>query len=428
MDRRHFLSVTSLMGAGWVLSPEINRDHYEDSKSGYSLPERAQKLLDAASKPAIKQDVLPLNPVILESVELLKHGRQFLVRVRNNEGAEGIAVSNHLILRYSQSLFVETIAPFFESTDARLVEKTIDDLYRSSYLTPSTYKWQGIQFWSCIASIELAILDLLGKLVEKNITHILGNGRIQEEIGVYRASGNRGNAPEEEVDFFREQVEAIGAKAIKYRLGARMHYTDDSTKRDRALIPLMRESFPDLTLYSDANGSYDIQTAIEMGRLQEEYEYAFFEEPCPFDHYDETRKVTKALDMIVAGGEQEFSMRQFIWQMDHNVIDLVQPDIFYFGGLSRSIRIARAAESIGMTCTPHISGAGLGFLYAVLMAACIPNAGPYHEYKGVDQDLPAESPGISFIPQNGIIRVPSEAGIGVQIDPDFVSAAQHIVK
>jgi L-alanine-DL-glutamate epimerase-like enolase superfamily enzyme len=173
--------------------------------------------------------------------------------------------------------------------------------------------------------------------------------------------------------------------------------------------------------------SNDIQTATEMGRLQEEYGYAFFEEPCPFDYYDETRRVTKALDMIVAGGEQEFSMRHFIWQMDYHVVDLVQPDIFYFGGLTRSIRIARAAESVGMICTPHISGAGLGFLYAVLMAACIPNAGPYHEYKGVDHDLPAESPGISFISENGIIRVPPEPGIGVQIDPDFVSAAKAVI-
>ena len=154
--------------------------------------------------------------------------------------------------------------------------------------------------------------------------------------------------------------------------------------------------------------------------------YGFFEEPVPFDYYDETRAVTKQLDIPVAGGEQESSLRHFLWMIEHGVLDIVQPDIFYFGGLTRSIRVARAARSAGLDCTPHISGYGLGFLYAAIFAACAENAGPYHEYKGFANDLPAEAIGGHLEPRNGLIEVPTGPGLGVAIDPAWVASAERV--
>ena len=49
------------------------------------------------------------------------------------------------------------------------------------------------------------------------------------------------------------------------------------------------------------------------GRILEEYQYDFYEEPVPFDWYEETKQVTEALTIPVAGGEQEPSMHNFRW-------------------------------------------------------------------------------------------------------------------
>jgi len=62
------------------------------------------------------------------------------------------------------------------------------------------------------------------------------------------------------------------------------------------LIPLVRKALgDDVTLYADSNSSYDAEHAIRIGRLMEEHDYGFFEEPCRFDHLEETKQVADAL-------------------------------------------------------------------------------------------------------------------------------------
>ena len=70
------------------------------------------------------------------------------------------------------------------------------------------------------------------------------------------------------------------------RLGGRMSRNRDSLPgRTEALIPLARKTLGDeMTLYADSNSSYDVTNAIRIGRLLEDNDYAFVEEPCPFDH------------------------------------------------------------------------------------------------------------------------------------------------
>jgi L-alanine-DL-glutamate epimerase-like enolase superfamily enzyme len=124
-----------------------------------------------------------------------------------------------------------------------------------------------------------------------------------------------------------------------------------------------------------------VTEAIRIGKLLEEYRYDFYEEPVPFDWYQETKEVADALSIPIAGGEQEPSLRNFRWLIANDAVDIVQPDMFYFGGMIRSMKVALMAHAFGKQCTPHISG-GLGYLYMMHFVSAIPNAGPYHEFKG----------------------------------------------
>ncbi|HEV8132693.1 MAG TPA: mandelate racemase/muconate lactonizing enzyme family protein, partial [Acidobacteriota bacterium] len=269
-------------------------------------------------------------------------------------------------------------------------------------------------------------LDLLGKSASLPIGALLG-GVVRRDIGVYRASGNRGNTPEQEIVYLKKIVAETGAAAIKFRLGGRMMYNDESTRRDKALIPLTRKTFGNaMTIYADANGSYDIPTAIRIGRLMEEYKLAFFEEPLPFDDYDGTKKVADALKIPIALGEQENSLNNFRQIIQHGVMRIAQPDILYFGGFVRSIRVARIAAAAGIQCTPHMSGGGLGYLYVAHFASCVPNAGPHQEFKGFGGTLPITSDTSSLKSENGMIRVPSGPGLGITIDPDFLRKSKVI--
>jgi L-alanine-DL-glutamate epimerase-like enolase superfamily enzyme len=206
-----------------------------------------------------------------------------------------------------------------------------------------------------------------------------------------------------------------------------MRYDEASTRRDLALIPLTRKTFGDeMAIHADANGSYDIPTALRIGKVMQEHGLAFLEEPVPFDSYDETKAIADALPIPVAGGEQESSLRRFRWMIEHRGVDVVQPDLFYFGGLIRSIRVAHMAAVAGLPCTPHMSDGGLGYLYVAHYASCVPNAGPFQEYKGRDTSLPVASDSSTLRSVNGVLTVPTGPGLGVTIDPAFVKTAQML--
>jgi L-alanine-DL-glutamate epimerase-like enolase superfamily enzyme len=91
----------------------------------------------------------------------------------------------------------------------------------------------------------------------------------------------------------------------------------------------------------------------------ETYAYDFYEEPVRFDWYEETKQVADALTVPIAGGEQEPSMHQFRWLIANDALDIVQPDMFYFGGMIRSMKVARMAAAFDKPCVPH-TGPGMG--------------------------------------------------------------------
>ncbi len=201
---------------------------------------------------------------------------------------------------------------------------------------------------------------------------------------------------------------------------------DSLPGRTEALISLVRETFgDDFTLYADSNSSYDVEHAIHIGRLMEEYRYAFFEEPCPFDDIWGTKAVADALAIPVAGGEQEFSLRRFRWAIANRGIDVAQPDLHYFGGYIRSLRVARMANLAGMPCTLHMSGSGLGYLDVCHFASCIDDPGAHQEFKG-EGDVPVHCDTSSLKCENGRVQVPSGPGFGITIDPDFVAKAKVV--
>lgn len=384
-------------------------------------PELGRKLAAAEAQPVLKRELFK-EPVILESIELLSIGKHFVVRARSKSGATGYADAHNTVLRAAYPILLQKIVPSLVGKDARDLEK----LLREVYLAQSNYKWQGLPFWVCVASAEIAVLDLLGQVSGLPLGALIGTVQ-RKQIPVYRASGNRGNAPEAEIEVLQRYLSETGASAIKFRLGARMEYNDASTRRDLAMIPLTRKTFgANVSIYADANGSYDVPLAIRMGRMMEEHNFAFFEEPVPFDYYEETKQIADALAIRIALGEEEASLRGFRRIIESGTAQVIQPDLLYFGGLIRSVKVARMAHAAGLDCTAHMSGGGLGYLYVAHFASAIPNPGAHQEYKGEDDNLPVMSKTSSLKCEKGLLRVPSGPGLGIEFDPAFLAQARTV--
>src|SRR5687768_290133 len=274
-SRRNFIrgSAVAAISAGSLASARG-----AERSGGGKAVDRAEldKVLDA---PVLKMELVK-EPVVVESVELLRNGNTFLVRARSTTGIEAVTVPNSDRMANVYPLFLRQVVPVFLKQDARRLESLLWDVYRAR----DNYKYQGMALWIGVIAIEMAMLELLAKAASRPVADFFG-GAIRRDIPIYVASGTRGNTPEAVVENLKRLVAGSGAKALKFRLGGRMSKNVDSLPgRSEALIPLVRKAFGDsMTLYADANSSYDVANSIRIGRIMEEHNYGFFEEPVEFD-------------------------------------------------------------------------------------------------------------------------------------------------
>jgi len=412
-NRRKFIETTLAGGLGAALPLSTCGKE--------KITDKYHRLDEILKKPVLKADLLK-SPVIIETLELLRFRNSFICRVRSKDGAEGISVANNAQMISLYPVFITRLQPYFIGKDALKLESLIDGVY----VYQSNYKMQSLALWVPLATIEFAILDMLGRIAGKSFGELIGEIH-NKKIAVYQANGEREITAELTVEHLIKEVAETRAKALKLKVGGRMSNNFESPAgRTEKLIPLVRKTIGDeMVMYADSNGSYTPDEAIRIGKILEEYKFDFYEEPVPFDWYEETKEVSDALTIPIAGGEQEPSIHMFRWLIANDALQIVQPDMFYFGGMIRSMKVARMAAEFGKQCTPHISG-DLGYLYMMHFVSAIPNAGPYHEFKGFTKDLPFECKTSSLSSDEGVVTVPSGPGLGIEIDPEYIAKHQVV--
>ncbi len=427
-SRRKFVVKTALAGTAAAMMPLTScesADRPEHAYADYSLLDEALRL------PVLKRELFP-DPVIIDTLELLQDRNNFICRVRGKEGAEGVSIGHPFIAKQGYPMFMNSLYHRFIGKDARDLDMLIHDSAEGNI------KSQGIPLCVQIASIEFAILDMLGNIANKPVGALIGEIH-HPEIAIYlgtRISEMRRKEPEVSLELVRQDQQETKAKAIKLRAGVGDNLgldRDNAPGRTEKLIRMAREMFgEDMVLMIDGNGTYSVEGAIRIGKILEEYNFYFYEEPVPWDWYEEQKRVADELEIPMAGGEEEFGMHAFRWLIANNAFQIVQPDTFYFGGMVRSMMVARMAEAMGKSIVPHMSGGGLGWLYMLHFTSACRNAGAYHEFKMFETRdangtiIPVESKTEPFTSIDGVIKVPTGPGLGIVVDPDYIKTHKVI--
>lgn len=391
-----------------------------------ALNSRYARLDDIMRQPVLKKQLFT-TPVIIETLELLRLNNGFLCRVRSRDGAEGISVA-HGGMSTLFPIFQHNLQPFFLRKDARELDLILEKVYIYQF----NFRLDGMALGLPLATIEFAILDMLGRIAKKPVGELIGEIH-NPEVGVYVATEWREKPVEESIELLKKAVaEYPEARALKIKVGGQMYMTADMYAvgppgRTEKIIPLVRKTFgDDMALYADSNGFYSVPEAIRVGRLLEEYKYRYFEEPVMFDHIEEIKQVADALTLPIANGEQDNSFYGFRWLIAHDGLDIVQPDNYYFGGLIRSMKVARMAAAFGKKIVPHMTGGGLGYLYNIQFVSCVPNADPHHEFKGLQTNVQFECKTSPLKVVAGKIKVPTGPGFGADFDPEWVKKHQVV--
>lgn len=347
--------------------------------------------------------------VVLERPEVLDRNGVVYLRIRSRDGAVGTIQANPK-LRPLASFLQAAVAPAFAGRDARDLERLVDEVY----VGRSNYKNAGLPFWLCVAHVELAVLDLLARRAGLPTNEFLGPV-LRREIPVYISRFERRNSGEEEVAAVDAILAATGARAVKFKIGCRMGNSPEQDRRDRDLIRAARRLWGDrVAIHVDANGSYRVDEAITMGEFLAGHGVAFLEEPCPWEQPEDTKTVADALALPVAGGEQDSSLARFRWLIRERGVDVVQPDIYYAGGMIRCLRIARMAAAAGLPVTPHSPKTGLEAAPNLHFLSLVPGIGPFQEYRACGEI------------RRGCVRVPDGPGFGLDYNETDFAAAREL--
>lgn len=412
----------------------INRSQFLKLTAAGSLAFSLPALTASANEPTLADDlpnwpepnlkaILP-EPVLIRSVELLKTQDRLMLVVTAQDGSRGITQCNERMPNLI-SLLKGLVLPHFLAKDAREVALLTDNAYRLN----SNYKYAGMPLWNCIGSVEIALWDLLGKLAKQPVYQLLGKP-VRKEYGVYISDFYRGGEPMEGViDRLAEKLAATGAKGIKIKIGGRMQNTAEDEARTRRYVPLVRKKLGDaITIYADGNGSFSPAEGIAAGKFLEQYGVDIFEEPCNFEDEEGLRRVNQALkNIVLAGGEQDSSLYRFRRLAHTHVYDLLQPDVYYNGGILRTLQVAEIARTYGKHVAPHTPKADPLIAPFWQVAALAANLYGLQEFVyNPSQQAPAwYSPHIHV--EDGKMQIPDTPGLGIEYDESIWKSAQKVV-
>jgi L-alanine-DL-glutamate epimerase-like enolase superfamily enzyme len=280
-----------------------------------------------------------------------------------------------------------------------------------------------------MGGLDTALWDMRGKREGKSVCELIGG--TPGDIRAYASSMKRDITPKDEAARLQKLRDEKGFDAFKFRVGAEVGRNQDEWPgRTEEIVPTMRRAMgDDVALLVDANSCYSPARAIEVGRLLQDNGISHYEEPCPYWEFAQTKEVTDALDIDVTGGEQDCMMERWQSMIDGRIVDVIQPDICYIGGLSRTLRVARMAEAAELPVTPHCANLSLVTLFTMHLLRAIPNAGKYLEFSIEGQDYYPWQDGLfltdPYVISDGKAKVTDTPGWGVDVDPEWLARSKY---
>ena len=234
------------------------------------------------------------------------------------------------------------------------------------------HKYPGSYRCRAIAGLDTALWDLRAKLADQPVVALLGGA--PKRLRAYASSMKRDIAPDAEADRLMRLRDEKGFDAFKWRVAAECgRDIDEWPGRTEAIVPRVARALGDgMAKLVDANSGLSPRRAIEVGRLLESEGVGHFEEPCPYWKLEQTKEVRDALDLDVAGGEQDWDLATWARMIEMQAVDVVQPDIMYMGGIARTLRVVRMAADAGLPCTPHSANLSLVTICTMHLLGAIP--------------------------------------------------------
>ncbi|UWS10000.1 mandelate racemase/muconate lactonizing enzyme family protein [Phaeobacter inhibens] len=345
------------------------------------------------------------------------------VRVTSEDGRQGWGQVSTYNSDLTCEILHRQVAPWALGRGMDAMEAVIAEIPLREHKYPGTYLRRAM------AGLDTAVWDWRGRVAEKPVAELLGGS--SGPIRAYASSMRRDITPKDEAERLKALRDDLGFDAFKVRVGAECgEDRDEWPGRTEAIIPQIRTALGEgVALLVDGNSGFSPKRAIEVGQLLQDHGYEHFEEPCPYWMLEQTAEVTRALDLDVAGGEQDWDLQTWHRMIEMRAVDIIQPDILYLGGMTRSMEVARLGAAAGLPCTPHCANLSMVTLFTMHMMRAVDLPGRYLEFsiEGEDyypwqRDLFVADP---FVICDGQATVSEVPGWGVEINPEWLAKSKY---
>jgi L-alanine-DL-glutamate epimerase-like enolase superfamily enzyme len=360
--------------------------------------------------------------VLISSIETFASEYLTLVRVRTDDGDEGWGQVSPYNADLSAQVVHRQVAGHVLGMDANDIDAV------TATVLDREHKFQGTYLYRALCGVDTALWDIRAKRAGQSVQKLLG-GTVSQ-FPVYASSMKRDITAQQEAERMLALREQFGYHSFKFRIARECgHDIDQWPGRSEEIVKTMRATLGDeVTLMVDANSGYTPKKAIEMGHLLADYGISHYEEPCPYWELDWTREVSAALDIDVSGGEQDNNMIVWKQMIDTHAVDIVQPDICYMGGITRTLQVADYAKQAGIPCTLHSANLSLVTVFSIHFMAAIENAGKYVEFSIEGSDYyPWQNniftPGFEI--RDGNVLISDKPGWGIEVNPEWLALSDY---
>ena len=260
---------------------------------------------------------------------------QVWCKVTAEDGTWGIGQTDQGPI--SATIIREHFTPQLIGQDCMAIEKMADMMFRMT----KPYGTTGLASYA-ISAVDLALWDLKGKLLDQPVYSLLG-GPTREKLYCY-ATGN-------DVEWYQE----LGFTAFKLACPYGPADGLEGLDKNEAFIASVREQIGDqCELMLDCWMAFDVDYTVRLAERLRPYRLKWMEECLMPEDSSAHIELRRRLPwQTLSTGEHWYTTVPFQWAIENRLVDILQPDINWVGGLTVCQKIVASAEAAGIPVMLH---------------------------------------------------------------------------
>jgi len=303
----------------------------------------------------------------------------------------------------------------------------------------------GPVIYSAMSAIDTALWDIKAKALNVPVYQLLG-GKVNAELRTYASQLQFDwdkdfkalSQPEEYAEAALKAVaqgyDAVKVDPIMYNKDGETYYdrtkiiSRGEMKLYRARMQAIREAVGDeVDIIFECHSLPGATTAIQIGKIAEEFDCMFYEEPVNYLNHSLHSKVADKVNVPIAGGERLYNRWQVRPYFEDQSIDVLQPDIGLCGGFTEAKKVCDYADVFDVRIQAHVCGGPVATAASLHLETAIPNflIHEHHTYaiKAWNRELCIQDPQ----PVNGKFKVSEEPGLGIELNDEIVYRSPHLI-